>query len=56
MSELLLFRAAFETCASSIFIVDRATLKIVDCTHLAAERVGLTRDQMLNMSPLQLVT
>src|SRR5215831_3374889 len=50
--ELLRFRAALDIAGDSIYITDRATMKFVDVTATATERSGYSREELLNMGPI----
>jgi diguanylate cyclase (GGDEF)-like protein/PAS domain S-box-containing protein len=46
------FRAAMDTSADMIMLVDRETLRYVDVNATACELQGYTREEMLRMGPL----
>jgi len=48
---LLRFRAALDTSADMIMLVDRATMRYVDVNTTACESQGYTREEMLQMGP-----
>ena len=48
---LLRFRAAMDTSADMIMLVDRATMRYVDVNATASEMQGYTREEMLKMGP-----
>jgi len=48
---LLRFRAAMDTSADMIMLVDRATMRYVDVNATACEMQGYTREEMLQMGP-----
>jgi PAS domain S-box-containing protein len=55
LGELQRFRAVVDTCADSIYMVDRETLKFVDATATASSRTGYTHEELLTMGPLDLL-
>ena len=52
--ELRRFRAAMDTSADMILLIDRETLRYVDVNTTACERMGYTREEMLRLGPLDL--
>lgn len=44
------YRTLFEHAVDSIFIIDATSRKILDLNQIAADRLGYTRDELLNMS------
>jgi PAS domain S-box-containing protein len=55
LAELQRFRAVVDTCVDSIYMVDRETLKFVDATATASSRTGYTHEELMQMSPLDLL-
>ncbi len=55
LGELQRFRALVDTCADSIYMVDRDTLKFVDATATASSRTGYTHEELMTMGPLDLL-
>ena len=53
--ELLRFRAAVDACSDAIYVVDRETLKYVDVSASASKHTGFTREELIGMSPLDLI-
>ena len=53
--ELRRFRAAMDMSADSIFLVDRASMRIVDVNESACRGVGYSREQLLSMAPHDLL-
>ncbi|MGK2858683.1 MAG: PAS domain S-box protein [Thermoanaerobaculia bacterium] len=49
------FRAALDTSADAILLVDRETMKIVDANEPAEAMTGLTRERLLASEPQQLL-
>jgi PAS domain S-box-containing protein len=54
-AELQRFRAVMDTCVDSIYMVDRETLKFVDATATASNRTGYSHEELMQMSPLDLL-
>lgn len=50
-AELQRFRDILDHSADAIFMVDRATLRFIDANQTACERLGYSREELLNMSP-----
>jgi diguanylate cyclase (GGDEF)-like protein/PAS domain S-box-containing protein len=48
---LLRFRAALDTSADMIMLVDRATMRYIDVNATACEMQGYTREEMLKLGP-----
>jgi diguanylate cyclase (GGDEF)-like protein/PAS domain S-box-containing protein len=48
---LLQFRAAMDTAADAIFLIDLATLRYVDVTETTCRMLGYTRQELLTMGP-----
>lgn len=53
-SELARFRAAMDVAADAIFLVDRETLSFIDVNETACRMLGLTREALLRMTPLDI--
>jgi diguanylate cyclase (GGDEF)-like protein/PAS domain S-box-containing protein len=51
---LLQFRAAVETSADAMFLVDRETLRYVDCNETACQLLGYSREEILRLGPAEL--
>lgn len=49
--DLVRFRAAMETAADAIFLIDFDTLNYVDVNSTASNLLGYTRDELLALSP-----
>ena len=56
LAELQRFRAAIDQCADSIYMIDRETLRIVDVSAAAVSRTGYSREELMNMGPLDLLS
>jgi PAS domain S-box-containing protein len=54
-AELQRFRAVVDTCTDSIYMVDFETLKFVDATATASSRTGYRHDELMKMSPQDLL-
>jgi PAS domain S-box-containing protein len=54
-AELQRFRAAIDTCADAIYLVDRETLKFVDASATASERTGYSHEELIKLGPLELL-
>ncbi|HEY2463291.1 MAG TPA: response regulator [Steroidobacteraceae bacterium] len=54
-AELQRFRAVMDTCVDSIYMVDRETLKFLDATATASSRTGYSHEELMQMSPLDLL-
>lgn len=52
--ELARFRAAVDVAADGIFLVDRQSLKFVDVNQTACRMLGLSREALLTMGPLDI--
>jgi len=50
--ELRRFRAAMDTSADMILLVDRETLRYVDANATACQNLGYTREELLRVGPL----
>jgi PAS domain S-box-containing protein len=55
LQELTRFRAAVDVCDDAIYVVDRATLRVVDATASAARRAGLSHEALLQKNVLDLL-
>jgi PAS domain S-box-containing protein len=55
VANLRRFRSAVDVCGDSIYMVDRESMRFVDCTETAVRRTGYTRDELLQMGPEDLV-
>ncbi|HVF16429.1 MAG TPA: response regulator [Steroidobacteraceae bacterium] len=55
LAHLKRFRAAIDMCGDSIYMVDRESMRFVDCTETAVRRTGYTREELLRMGPEHLV-
>ena len=55
LAELQRFRAVVDICVDSIYMVDRETMKFVDATATASSRTGYSREELLQMGPLDLL-
>ena len=53
--ELLRFRAALEISGDAIYLVDRASMRLVDVNETACTRMGYTREELLQMGPHDLL-
>ncbi|HUK03479.1 MAG TPA: PAS domain S-box protein, partial [Burkholderiales bacterium] len=53
--ELLRFRAAMEISGDAIYLVDRATMRLIDVNQTACERMGYEREELLQMGPHDLL-
>jgi diguanylate cyclase (GGDEF)-like protein/PAS domain S-box-containing protein len=49
--DLLRFRAAMDMTADAIYLTDRETLRFVDVNKIGCKWLGYTREELLNMSP-----
>ncbi len=50
----LLYHALFNQIADAVFVIDRQTRRFVDCNEAALRQYGYSREEFLNMSPLEL--
>ena len=55
LAELQRFRAVVDSCVDSIYMVDRESLKFVDATATASSRTGYSREELMEMGPLDLL-
>lgn len=53
--ELQRFRDAMDMSGDAIYLVDRATMRFVDVNRTACERMGYTREELLQMGPQNLL-
>jgi diguanylate cyclase (GGDEF)-like protein/PAS domain S-box-containing protein len=53
--ELRHFRAAMDVSGDAILLVDRASLRYIDVNRTFCEMVGYARDEILRMSPIDLI-
>ncbi|MCW5626343.1 MAG: PAS domain S-box protein [Burkholderiales bacterium] len=53
-AESLRFRAAMEVAADAIFLLDRETLRFIDVNQRACDMLGMSREELLQMEPLEL--
>ncbi|MDM8550803.1 transporter substrate-binding domain-containing protein [Desulfobacterales bacterium HSG2] len=45
------FRAALDSSADAIFLIDQIKMRFVDTNNMACERLGYSRDELLSMGP-----
>ncbi|HTE43018.1 MAG TPA: response regulator [Steroidobacteraceae bacterium] len=55
LQELQRFRAAVDISSDSIYVVDRESLKFVDVSVSAQKNTGFVREELLRMSPADLI-
>jgi diguanylate cyclase (GGDEF)-like protein/PAS domain S-box-containing protein len=53
--DLLRFRAAMDMTADAIYLADRATLRFVDVNKIGCAWLGYTREELLAMSPADIL-
>ncbi|HJV12090.1 MAG TPA: EAL domain-containing protein, partial [Burkholderiales bacterium] len=53
--DLLRFRAAMDMTADAIYLTDRATLRFVDVNRVGCKWLGYTREELLAMSPVDVL-
>jgi PAS domain S-box-containing protein len=55
-AELQRFRAAVDQCTDSIYMIDRETMRFVDASVAACNRTGYSREELLSMGPLDILS